>query len=148
MAVTAFVCLDMEIMAEYRIVNRPGFVLEGFCCQPPVTGATVGSCRKCSFAVVTDTARSALFHISHADTTTHRATLVTTLAAQSLAVYMGVVTEHGIANRNTVGDCRRGATVAFAAVFVSGYTECFFTIVAGSAGEALLHFCHTEGALF
>lgn len=69
------------------------------------------------------------------------------LTAKSLAIDVGVVTEHGVTSRDAIGDSAGGTTVAFAAIFFSGNTEGLFAVVAGTAGKALLHFSHGVGTL-
>ena len=86
--VAALVSLNVEIMAEYRIVNRLGLVFEGLGSQATVAGSAVCSGSKSGFTIVAGTAGLAFFHFSHADATADRSTFVTALAAESLAIDM------------------------------------------------------------
>ena len=88
MTVAALVSLNVEVMAEYSIVNRLGLVFKCFGGQATVAGTAVCSGSKCRFAVVAGTAGLAFFHFGHADTATDWATFVTALAAESLAIDM------------------------------------------------------------
>ena len=50
--VAALVSLNVEIVAEYRIVNRLGLVFEGLGSQATVAGTAVGSGGKSGFSIV------------------------------------------------------------------------------------------------
>ena len=87
------------------------------------------------------------FHFGHADASADWATFVAALTAESLAVDVGIVAEHGVAGWDTVGNSAGGTAVTLAAIFFSCNAEGLFTVVAGTAGKALFHFSHGVGTL-
>ena len=95
---------------------------------------------------MTTAAGFAFLHLGHADAATDGTGVVTALAAVPLAVYMGVMAENGVAFLDAVGDGTGDTTVALAAILLRCDTERLFAVMAGTAGLALLHFCHGVAA--
>lgn len=147
MTVVALVNLAVEVVTEYGVTDRLGFILEGLGGKAAVAGTTVGCYREGLLAVVAGAAGLALFHLGHAYTASLGAGTVAALAAITLAMDMGVVTKGCIAGLNLIDAGGGYGAVAAQTILLGRYIEGFFAVVTGSAGFALFHLGHSVAAM-